>query len=67
VRQFLRIDDDLKKDRIEWIFGVPQILTKPNFRTKIQQYGIELLDLISDEYCQFKCANVKGISDAFLS
>lgn len=28
VRQFLKIDDDLKKERMEWIFGVPQILTK---------------------------------------
>lgn len=51
---------------MEWIFGVPQVLSKPNFRTKVQQYGIELIELISDEYIQFKSGCVKGVADAFL-
>lgn len=28
VRQFLKIEDDLKQERMELIFGVPQIITK---------------------------------------
>lgn len=25
LRQFMKIDDDLKRQRIDWIFGVPEI------------------------------------------
>ena len=66
IRKFLAINDSLKKERMEWIFGVPQINSKPYFRTRTQQYGLELVDLISDEYCLFKSGCVKGITDAFL-
>lgn len=66
IREFLKIDDGHKQLRLEWIFGIPQVLSKPNFRTRQQQYGLELLELISEEYMQFKSCCVKGISDAFL-
>lgn len=66
IREFLKIDDSLKMSRLEWIFGIPQVLSKPNFKSRQQQYGVELIDLISDEYCQFKSGCVKGITDAFL-
>lgn len=34
IRLFLKIDDSLRMQRFEWIFGLPQILSKNNFRTK---------------------------------
>lgn len=51
IRSFLKINDSLKMSRLEWIFGIPQVLSKPNFRSRQQQYGVELVDLVSDEYC----------------
>lgn len=42
------------------------MISKPNYRTKQQQHGYELIDLISDEYIQYKSGCVKGITDAFL-
>lgn len=66
IKDFIRIDDSLKMQRLEWIMGFPQVISKPNYRTKQQQYGLELIDLISDEYIQYKSGCVKGITDAFL-
>lgn len=34
IRKFLAINDSLKQSRLEWIFGIPQVLTKPNFKTR---------------------------------
>lgn len=66
IRKFLKIEDSLKKQRYEWVFGVPQVQSKSNFRTKQMQYGLEFVDLVSEEYLQFKCGIGKGVSDAFL-
>ena len=66
IRHFLKINDSLKKLRLEWIMGIPQVISKQNFRNRQQQYGLELVELISDEYIQFKSCCVKGITDAFL-
>lgn len=33
IRSFLKIDDSLKASRREWIFGIPQVLSKQNFRS----------------------------------
>ena len=34
IRKFLSINDSLKMARIEWIFGIPQVISKPNFKTR---------------------------------
>lgn len=51
---------------MEWIFGLPQIISKPSYRTKQMQYGIEHVDLITDDYYTYKCANMKGVIDGYL-
>ena len=66
VRKFLKIEDSLKNLRLEWIMGIPQVNSKQNYRTRQMQYGLELAELISDEYIQYKSCCVKGITDAFL-
>lgn len=50
IRSFIKIDDEFKMQRLEWIMGIPQVVSKSNYRTKQQQYGLEMIDLISDEY-----------------
>jgi len=66
IQQFLRIDDSLKQVRMEWIFGIPQVVSKSQFRTKQMQYGVELVEMVADEYYMFKSGYVKGVNDAFL-
>lgn len=33
VKKFLLIDDSLKTKRLEWLFGIPQIMTKNPYRS----------------------------------
>ena len=61
IRAFLKIDDSLKAQRLEWIMGLPQVVSKQNFRTKNMQYGQEIVELVSDEYYTFKSGCFKGV------
>ena len=63
VKVFVKINDSLKRQRFEWIFGVPQIGLSPN---KAKQ-GVHNVDITADEYCKFKSGLMKvGQSDAYL-
>lgn len=68
IRSFLKIDDTLKASRREWIFGIPQVVSKQNFRSgsKKMQYGSEAVDLISDDYITFKTGCFKGVTNGYL-
>ena len=46
---------------MEWIFGIPQVISKSNYKTRQQQYGSQILEMMADEYYQFKSASIKGI------
>jgi len=65
----MKIKDSLKKQRLEWIFGIPQVVSKINYRMgggKRMQYGSEACDMISDEYYTFKSGCFKGVTNAYL-
>ena len=49
IANFLRIDDSLKQLKLEWILGVPQVVNKKNWSQKTYEYGIELVEKVSDE------------------
>lgn len=49
VKKFLMVDDSLKQQRLEWIFGVPQIVSKKQYRTNKFEFGAELVERINDE------------------
>ena len=66
IKEYLTIDDGLKQKRIEWVFGVPQLQSKQNFRTRLMESGLEKLDVISDEYISFRCTHPKTAVDGFL-
>lgn len=34
IKKFLQINDSLKMSRLEWIFGIPQVISKPNYKTR---------------------------------
>lgn len=42
LAQFLKIDDTLKRARMEWIFGVPEINVQKNYSSQSQSYQIQL-------------------------
>ena len=50
LKKFLLIDDTLKTQRLEWIFGVSQLISKSKFRQNNKyEYGAELVERINDE------------------
>ena len=50
LKKFLLIDDSLKTQRLEWIFGVSQLISKSKFRQNNKyEYGVELVERINDE------------------
>jgi hypothetical protein len=50
LKKFLLIDDSLKTQRLEWIFGISQLISKSKFRSNGKyEYGVELVERINDE------------------
>lgn len=66
VKRFLQIEDDLKQIRIEWIFGHPQLSHKANYRTRQQNYGIDLVEGLESEYYVYKSECAKQGVEPFL-
>lgn len=53
LKPFLRLDDDLKTLRLEWVFGFPQIQTKKEYRDDRFRFGFELIQKIDDSSYTF--------------
>jgi len=55
LKKFLLIDDSLKEQRMEWIFGVPQIYTKKDYVNqgvyKMQMENIDKIDEPAYTFC----------------
>jgi len=49
LKPFLRIDDEFKLMKLEWIFGFSQINQKKLYREDKYKYGLELVDRINEE------------------
>lgn len=66
-REFLKIDDSLKLQRLEWLFGIPQVNSQHTYMKKVK-VGLPAIELVSDEYFKFKSGLSKGTTstDGFL-
>jgi hypothetical protein len=49
LKKFLLVDDSLKQQRLEWVFGVPQLINKKMYGTLKFDYGVQLVERINDE------------------
>lgn len=63
VKKFLLIDDSLKTMRLEWLLGIPQIISKNPYRSTSHQYGIELIDRINDDAHRYISTLSASLSD----
>ena len=50
LKPFLLLDDSLKKLKLEWVFGVPEIISRRLYGEDRSKYGLELIDRIDEEY-----------------
>lgn len=50
LKKFLRIEDKLKQQRLEWVFGIGQIVNKREYgNLGTYSYGVELVERINDD------------------
>lgn len=49
LKPFLRLEDEFKTIRLEWVFGFPQLMTKKEYRDDHFKFGIELIQKINDD------------------
>jgi len=60
IRQFMLIDDDLKKHKLEWIFGISNVLVKKTYAADTCAYGLELVDYISEDSVSYRTTHSKS-------
>lgn len=60
LKPFLRIDDDLKQTKLEWVFGFSQIVHKKTYREDKYKYGVELIDRINEEANNYMSPLIAG-------
>jgi hypothetical protein len=49
LKPFVKLDDSLKVQRLEWIFGVSQIVARKGYQQERYKYGLEFVDRIGEE------------------
>lgn len=49
LKKFLLINDDIKAQKLEWIFGVSQVVTNKPYRQNHYDYGLEVAKMINEE------------------
>ena len=52
---FLEIDDSLKPLRLEWVIGVPQLVTRRSYNDRRLKYGLEVTDRVNDYIYNYWC------------
>lgn len=63
VKKFLLIDDKLKRLRLEYLLGYPQLMTKNPYRQSKYQYGVELAERINDDAYRYTSTLCQSMSD----
>lgn len=55
LKPFLKLNDSLKPQRLEWVFGVSQIVQRKQYQQERYKYGLEFVDRLNDD-----CYNYVG-------
>lgn len=66
LKPFLRADDSLKPQKLEWVFGVPEVVSRKVYGESRHKYGLELVDRINEESMTFSSPVLYGASDEAL-
>ena len=66
LKPFLRIDDQYKPLKLEWIFGFSQINQRKTYREDKYKYGLELVDRINEEATTYMTPLASGSNEESL-
>ena len=53
LKPFLRSDDTLKQKKLEWVFGIPEVVSRKVYGAPRCKYGLELVDRVNEEATKF--------------
>jgi hypothetical protein len=53
LKPFLRADDSLKQQKLEWVFGIPEVVSRKIYGAARCKYGVELVDRVNEEATKF--------------
>jgi len=53
LKPFLRSEDSLKAKKLEWVFGIPEVVSRKSYGGDRSKYGVELVDRINEEATKF--------------
>jgi hypothetical protein len=63
LKQFLRIDDEFKRHRLEWMLGVGEPRTNKTYGSRKHQMQAQIIDRASDEANEYKSALITSMAD----
>ena len=49
LKPFIKLNDSLKPQKLEWMFGISQIIARKGYREEKYKYGLEHVDKINEE------------------
>lgn len=66
LKPFLKSNDTLKAKKLEWIFGVPEVVYRKMYGDTKYKYGLELVDKINEDSVTFSSPILYGSADEAL-
>lgn len=66
LKPFLRSDDGLKMQKLEWVFGVPEPVQRKAYGGTRPKYGLQLADKINEDSIAFLSPILYGATDEAL-
>ena len=63
LKPFLMSDDSLKILKLEWVFDVPEVVSKGTYNSTAQRYGLEVIDRINEEAIVYRSPILYGAVD----
>jgi len=66
LKPFLRVDDQFKEVKLEWIFGFCQINQRKTYREDKYKYGLELIERINEDAHTYLTPIASGSSEESL-
>lgn len=56
-------NDSLKMLKLEWVFGIPEVVSKGQYNSTAQRYGLEVIDRINEEAIVYRSPILYGAVD----
>ena len=67
LKPFIKLNDSLKMQKLEWIFGFPMIISRKGYKEDKHKYGLEMVDKIAEDCNTFHSPLLSGpVDDALL-